>query len=213
MVAVTQQLGEQVRIRGGHEASQVDVEARLQRRVLEEVGHHGLGPRTRLQLDDDAHFVGALVTHIGGERKLLVGDVAADALNECGLVHREGNLADDDVVPPSLALGAPLALERDGALSRCVDGRELLSGVQDHTTRREVGPLELLAEPVSVRLGVVDEQNCCIDGLPQVVRGNAGGHANGDAPAPLTSNGNCAGSTTGSACWPSGWAGSPPSAS
>src|SRR5207249_8936200 len=77
----------------------VEVGRRLHRGVLVEVVRDEGGFVVGLDLDDDAHPVAiALVADVGDTGKLLVLHEIGDLLDERRLVHRVGQLGDDDRV-------------------------------------------------------------------------------------------------------------------
>ena len=70
---------------GRHEARQVDVEVRLQRRVLVEVRHHDRGIGVLLDLEHDADVGRRLVAHVEQVRQLARDDHVGDLLDQVGL--------------------------------------------------------------------------------------------------------------------------------
>ena len=85
------------RVRRRQEAGQVHVEVRLQRRVLVEVGHRGLGSTLGLQLEHDAHVGRRLVAHVDDLRQLPRDDLVRDLLDERRLVDGVRDRGDDDL--------------------------------------------------------------------------------------------------------------------
>ena len=72
----------------GNQAGEVDDEAGLQRRVLEQVRHDHLLVGVLLQLERDADVFGREVLHVEQRRQLAAQRDVGDALDERRLVHR-----------------------------------------------------------------------------------------------------------------------------
>ena len=84
---------------GRHQAGEVDAEVRLQRRVLVEIRHHQLWVGVALDLEHDAHFLGAFVAHVDQRRELSLAHKVAKLHHQGALVHRVGDGGDDDLLP------------------------------------------------------------------------------------------------------------------
>ena len=79
---------------GGHQARQVHREGGLERGVLEEVSHHQVLVRARLQLQLDPHVVGGEIPDVHQVRHLAAEDDVADLLHQLRLVHPVGDAGD-----------------------------------------------------------------------------------------------------------------------
>ena len=84
------------RVLGRNQAREVDDEAGLERRVLEQVRHHHLLVRVLLQLERDPHVVGRQILDVDERRQLAAESDVGDALDERRLVHRVGHAGDVD---------------------------------------------------------------------------------------------------------------------
>ena len=78
------------------ETGQIDDEAGLERRVLEEIRHHHLLVGVFLQLERDAHVVGRDVLHIEKRRETPAGGDITNSLDERRLVDRVRHAGDVD---------------------------------------------------------------------------------------------------------------------
>ena len=158
-------------------------EGRFQRGVFVEVVDDNLGVGIPLELDDHAGFFRGLVAHGADVGKDLFVDELCNPFDQLGPVHVVGNLGEDDRLAVALhLLHARLAAHAQGAFS----GVKILSdwlGAKEHTSRREVGPLDVGHEPVNGDFRVVDLRADGVDDFGQVVRRDVGGHPDGDACA------------------------------
>ena len=115
------------RVVGRDQAGEVDVEVRLQRRVLEEVRHHQLGIGVRLELQHDPHVVGRLVAHVDQLRQLPLDDHSPIFSTSVDLFSAYGiEVMTICCLPPVRLLDLPLAAQPDRALPRLVDLAQLL---------------------------------------------------------------------------------------
>jgi hypothetical protein len=166
------------------ERNEVHGEARLHRRVLEQVVQDDEGRRVALEVE---HQPGS------GLLRRLVADVA-NALDlacrhEFGGLDRDRvdrrlvrDLGDDDLLAArpvdDLGLGADLHRAAPGAV-----GRQDARTTHDLAARREVGALHELHQLLDRGLGVIEQMERRVDDLAEVVRRDVGGHADGDALA------------------------------
>jgi len=147
--------------------------------VLEEVRHRRLRVRAALQLQHDPHVVGRLVAHVRQLRHVLLRDVVGNLLHNLALVHAVGDRLDDGAGLPLRPVAAP---HLDGPLPRLVDLLDLLLGVQNLPSGREVRALDVLLHQGAARhVGLIDHVERGVDDLPQIVRRNIGGHPHRDA--------------------------------
>ena len=158
-----------------------DAERLLQRRVLVEVVQHGEHLRLALQLDDDAHALPVgLVAQVGDTFESALGYELGDLRHERRLVDRVRKLVDDDPLAAVLRLLERVARAHHDAT---VPGRvRLLDAGRPHddSARRKVRTLHELDQVLARRLRVVDQVLHRRADLPQVVRRDVGGHADGD---------------------------------
>ena len=87
-----------LRVVGGHQRRQVDVEVRLQRGVLVEVRHHQVGVGVPLELQHYPDVLGGLVAHVHQRRQLPLAHQVAELRHQRSLVHRVGDAGDDDLL-------------------------------------------------------------------------------------------------------------------
>ncbi len=178
------------------EREHVEVERRLERRVLEQVVQHLVRVRVALDLDVDPHPVAVrLVAQVADPVELLVLDEVRDLLEQRGLVHLVRELGDDDrrAVLAGLLEGHLRAHDDPAAavgvhLADRVD-RLLLAGErvaprlepEHRAAGREVRAPDVAAQVVVRDLGVVDVGDDGVHDLAQVVGRDVGRHADGDA--------------------------------
>src|SRR5690606_25516263 len=113
----------------------------------------------------------------------LVADHVRDALDEGGLVDLVGQLGDDDLAAAVLGLlDLHAGLHGDAAPAGAVGVQDLLA-VEDHGGGGEVRALDEaeLEDLVHGGVRVVDEVGDDVAELVEVVGGDVGGHADGDA--------------------------------
>src|SRR5918997_2668698 len=165
-----------------NEGHQVHAEALLHLGVLVEVVQDDLRHRLALELDDDPHPVAVrLVAQVAYVGELALLDELGDLLQQVALVDLVGDLGYHDLGPVALdLLGVSPGLD----LYRPAPGRHrVLDAAQpdDHASRREVGPLDVLGDFLVVELGVLDECYGGVDDLAEVVRRDLGRHPHRDA--------------------------------
>ena len=162
----------------------VGTEGRLQRGVLVQVVEYDLRDDALLKFDDqtDTLLVG-LIAHIRDTLDALVVDELGDLLLKGALVDHVGNLGKDQAAAAGLGgLHMSLGAHGDGAAAGLV---ALLNAgtAHDDGTGGEVRTGHDLHELVDGGVGVVDQVARGLDRLGEVVRGDVGGHADGDALA------------------------------
>ncbi len=81
--------------------------------------------------------------------------------------------------------GLPRAPEADRPGAGPVDLLQLVGRIQDVTARREVGPLDVAAQLDAGEIGVVEQFEQRRAHLAEMMRRDAGGHADGDARGPV----------------------------
>ena len=162
----------------------VGAKGRLQRGVLVQVVEHDLWDNTLLELDDqaDALLVG-LIAHVRDALDALVVDELGDLLLQGALVDHVGNLGKDQAAAAGLGgLHVGLGAHGNGATAGLV--ALLNTGTaHDDGAGGEVRTGHDLHELVDSGVGIIDQVAGCLDRLGEVMRGDIGGHADGDALA------------------------------
>ena len=162
----------------------VGAKGRLQRGVLVQVVEHDLRDDALLEFDDqtDTLLVG-LIAHIRDALDALVVDELGDLLLQGALVDHVGNLGKDQAAAAGLGgLHVSLGAHGNGAAAGLV--ALLNTGTaHDDGAGGEVRTGHDLHEFVDGGVGVVDQVTGGLDRLGEVVRGDVGGHADGDALA------------------------------
>ncbi len=158
-----------------------DADARLERGVLVELVHDHLRDHALLELDDHAHALAiGLVAQVGDLRQLLLANQFGDLENQLGLVHRVGDLGDDDPHPAGRRLlGVCLPTHLDRSATRLVRRHDALAA-HDHAAGREVRSRDVLHQAFGGDLRIVDERARGVDHLTQVVREDVRGHTHRD---------------------------------
>ena len=165
-----------------HHGQHIDAEGRLEGRVLEEGVGNDVRDGALFEIDDHADAVAVgLIAQVGDALDLLLVHERGDALHHDGFVHAVGDLIDDEGLQPLLPLLDPHApADADAAASGMVGLIKPLAGV-DFTLCREVRALDELHEVVNRGLRIVEQGGQGVAELAQIVRGDVGGHAHGDA--------------------------------
>ena len=166
----------------------VVAEARLQRRVLEELVERDLRDRLALELDVDAHavLVGVIGERVVAHRDLgqhLVLDELRDLLDHAALAalaDAVGKLGDDDRVLAAAQLLDVRAGTHDDPAASCPVGVANTAAADDVPARREVGPLHVLHQTLGVDVRLLDHRDHGVDHFPEVVRRDVRRHPDGD---------------------------------
>src|SRR3569623_1218664 len=144
---------------GRHEARQVDVEARLQSRVLVEVRHHDRGFGVLLDLEHDADVRRGLVAHVEQVRQLARDDHVRDLLDEIRLAHRVRDRRDHHVGAATLLLlQLVLAAHADRAGAVLVDLAQLDLAVEHLAAGREVRTVDVLHQRDVLDLAILRQR-------------------------------------------------------
>ena len=165
-----------------HQGQHIDGEGGLKLGLGEQAVEHHLGVSVTLELDDDAHAVPVrLVPDVGDALQPLVLHLVGHVLDELALVHLIGDLGDDDAgaVLAELLKLVPGA-DHQAATAGGIGGPDA-AAAHDDPLSGEVGALHVLHQVGQGTLRVVQHTDGGIDDLPQVVGGDVGGHAHGDA--------------------------------
>ncbi len=136
----------------------------------------------RLQVDNDVDAVAVgRVVDVGNFRQLLVAHQLAQLLQQALAVHHVGNFLHHNGVAAVFALfyGA-LGAHGEVAMAGFIGVQNALTAGDD-AAGREVGAGHNLQQFLGGHIGVVEHEASGVDGFPQVVRGNVGGHTHGDA--------------------------------
>ncbi len=163
------------------QSQQVDGNAVLQLRVLEQLIEHMLRMRVALELDHQAHALAIrLVAQVCYAFDLALLHQLGDAFLELGLVHLERQLRDDDRRTAAVRfLEVVLAAQNDTAASGGVGVSDAFLP-QDDAAGREVGPLDYRCQLGDGRRWVAEQVDDAVDQLAQVVRWDVGCHAYGN---------------------------------
>src|SRR5439155_26649871 len=108
-----------------------------------------------------------------------------DSLDQRGAVHAVWNLRDNDLFTAALEFFYSRFATDFHAASA---GFEILANpvdATDHAAGREVRTLHVLHQLIQRDVGIVDLLANAIDDFRKIVRRNVGGHADGDAGAPV----------------------------
>ena len=180
--------------------------------VLVELVEDDLVLGAALEADDDTHAVA-----VGLVAELVAGDVGddafvdelGDALDELGFVDLVGNLGDDDgLAAAGDVFDAAFGAHEEAAAAGAV-GVGDVGLAEEESAGGEVRAEDVFEDDVEVGAGVglgfaacavaIEQGDAGVDDLGEVVRGDVGGHADGDAELPLTIRlGTLAGRTVGS---------------
>ena len=146
--------------------------------MLEEVVQDHFRDLPAPELDHQAHAVlVGLVAHLADPFELLVLDELGDAFLELGLVDLVGELGDHDAFPLVLERGPGAEVDAPPAARI---GLADPGDAVDDPGGREIGTGDELAEIRHRQLGPLDQRQAGVDDLAQVVRGDVGGHPDGD---------------------------------
>ena len=166
------------------ESHHVDREAGLQLGELVEVVEHHVGVGVSFQRDHQVGLApGRAVVHVGDAVEVAAVHQLLDPPGDGRAAGLVGQFGDDDLHLPAPALldggGSP---HLDAAPAGAI-GVEDPGPAEDAATGGEVRALHELHEVVGAGPGVVDEVDGGVDDLAEVVRRDAGGHADRDALA------------------------------
>ena len=138
------------------------------------------GAAARLQ--HDAHLLVAFVAHVGQDRQLLVGDQIGDLLDQLALLDAVRNLADQQVPAAALfLLDADRGAQAEAAAPRGISQSDRLAAVDQHAAGREVGAADEVHQRRILGMRIVDQLHGRVGQLGDIVRRDAGRHADGDA--------------------------------
>ncbi len=153
-----------------------------------------------LDINDDAHrlFQIALVANARDAFDLFIADQRSDAFDNAIAELLEGNLADDDARLVLDGFHRRTSPQHDRAATGLVALMDSIA-TANNAAGREVGPRHDFDQLIDRHIGVIDYANDPGTDLAQVVRWNAGGHADSDAGRAVDQQiGNLDGNTTGS---------------
>ena len=163
----------------------VRTEVGLQLGVLIQVIEHHTRHGIPLKRDHNAHAhpVGGFVLDLGDAGKFTVPHLLGDAGNQIIRVDLVGQFGNHNGLPAALLLDAGHAAHADGTAPGGVGVLDAL-GANDEAGGGEIGALDMLHAGFQgggvVRIRVFQQPINGVGQLPQVVRGNVGGHAHGN---------------------------------
>ena len=122
-----------------------------------------------------------VVVNIGNALDSLILHHVGNGFDEPGLVHLVGKLGDNDLKPAVFLLhnfrhGPHGDLAPAGGVSG-PDARP----AHNHSPGRKVRPLDVFHQILQAGVRIVDQVANRVDGFPQIMGRNVGGHAHGDA--------------------------------
>ncbi len=160
----------------------VDPERGLQRGEPVELVQHHFGRGVALELDHHAQALPvAFVAQLGDALDPLLARQLADALAKRGLVHLVGHRSDDDrLAPGPLLLDLGRAAEDHGSPAGH-QRRARAAAADDLAAGREVRTRHDVEQRLERDVRIVDQRQAGVDHLAQIVRRDAGRHADGDA--------------------------------
>lgn len=137
----------------------------------------------------------SLVANVFEDRQLAVGDELGDLLDQLALGQHVGDFGNDQLplaaaefLDPGFLPSCPPrpcrrrnARAREGALAGRVGVADRLRAVDHHAAGREVRSVEDLHELVVLGMGIVDQHHRGIDDFGDVMAGDGGRHAHGNA--------------------------------
>ena len=158
----------------------VDAIAALEVGGREQVRHqlldvHAVGARRDDQAD--GLLVVALVAQVVHHRQLLGAHLRRDLLQHLGAGHLVGQRGDHHLAVLDLVHRAGT----EGTAARLVHRAQLGARRDDLGAHRQVRALHVLAQVGDRRIGIVDQVDAGRGNLPEVVRRDVGGHADGNA--------------------------------
>ena len=135
-----------------------------------------------LQFDHDAHAVAvALVANIADIVDHLVVHQFGNAFNQLRLVDLVGNLGDDDrVLVLREVLDRSLGAHHEAPAPGAIGFGNAAASV-DEAGCREIRSLHVLQQVSQRGVRIVHQRDAAVHDLRQIVRGNVGRHADGDA--------------------------------
>lgn len=171
-----------LRVVGGDQAGQVDVEAFFELGVLEQKGHGGFFVGAFFEFQHDADVVGRFVADVDDLWEFFGDDVVGDLLDERRFVHHVGDRGDDDLAFAAVFFEFPFGAGDQSTRAFGVNLAEFFGGVEEHAAGGEVGAFDVIADDITdLQCGLLDESDEGVEDLGQVVRRYVGRHADGDA--------------------------------
>ena len=135
-----------------------------------------------LRFEDEANILGQLVPDVGEERQLLLFEQPGDLLDEPALLHLERHLGDDDLVEavPQRFRG-PTGAQPKAAAAGLIALPNCFGRLDQDTAGWEIGSGYAATELLDRAGGMVDQIRQCGAKLADIVRRNAGRHADRNA--------------------------------
>ena len=168
---------------GGVEHVQIERKAVFQVGQAKQAVHqHLIVDGAGARFDDDANLRVGFVAHIGQDRQLLVVDQRRDLLDQLRLLHLIRNFGDDrDPGAAAMILLVPARARAEGASSGGIGFGDDRRAVHQHAAGRKVRPPHDLHQCRMIGIGVVYQQMGGVDQFSDIMRRNAGRHADRDA--------------------------------
>ena len=154
--------------------------------MREKLVQHHRPHRAALDFDHDAHagaFAG-LVAQPGNAGNALVVDQLGDLLDQLFLADCVRDFGDDDLFAAVLFDDVRLGADFDAAVAGLVELAHRIAAADDRSGR-EVRAGQILHQLVDGRFGIVQKADGRVDHFTEVVRRNAGRHADADAGGPV----------------------------
>ena len=174
------------RSRRGGQTREIDGEIMLKRRVFEEIRHGQVGVGVRLEFQHDSNVSRGFVADVNQLRDFFCGNDFTDALDDRGFIHGKGDGENNDVGFPSrLRDNGEFSAHANRTLAGFINRPNLGAGVQNFPSRGEIRAFDRFQEIGHGNRAVVDQGHCGVNHFPEIMRGDVGGHAHGDAGGPV----------------------------
>ncbi len=154
----------------------------LQLRVLVQIVQDHFRIRVTAEVDDDAQTVAVrFVPDVGDVLEFFLVDHVRDLFDQVRLVHLIRNLRDNNALPVVLSgFDGCAGAHHDASASGGVCAFDPFVAVDD-AARRKIRRLHELHQALVVQTIVLDQRDAPVDDFSDVVRGDVGGHADGDS--------------------------------
>ncbi len=161
----------------------VERDARLQIARPEQRFHQHIGiDIARLGLEDETDRFSRFLAHIGQQRQLLLFQQLGDTLDQPGFRHHIRDLGDDDLIGAERQrLFHPACAQPEAATARHIGLADILRRLDQHAAGREIGAQHMLQQILAAAIRLLHDQAEAVDEFAQIMRRDAGRHADGDA--------------------------------
>ncbi|CAB4994190.1 unannotated protein [freshwater metagenome] len=168
-----------------YEGHKIGCKSGLQRCVLVQVVEEHVGGRISLQFNDQSghasrSFVANLPDSLNHPSIGELCNLLFDGFDR-GLI---GDLGDNNAVPFGSLFNLCFRPHFYGTTA-CTDGRDQTSAAHNLRARRKVGALHKLHQVIRSCLGIINQVQCCIDDLTEIVRRNIRCHSHCNALAAI----------------------------